>query len=52
MDAVIGLIGGALAGLVIGKYASRLGLGCPLICNPKISTVYFAVIGLLIATGK
>ncbi len=36
-------------GYVVGKYMSRTGLGCPLLCNPKISTFIFALLGLLLA---
>lgn len=43
-----GLIGAAV-GYVVGKYMSRLGMGCPLLCNPRISTIYFAVMGVLFA---
>ena len=42
------LIGGGV-GYLVGKYMSRTGLGCPLLCNPKISTIYFALAALLIA---
>ena len=52
INAVIGAVLGAAAGLVIGKYMSQVGLNCPLLCNPKISTIYFAVMGSLIAIGK
>jgi len=46
-----GLIG-ALIGFLIGKYMSRLGTGCPLLCNPRISTIYFALMGILFASGQ
>ncbi len=42
-------LGGAVVGFFIGKYMSKLGFGCPLICDPRISTVYFAFIGLLLS---
>ncbi len=45
---VFGLIAGAAIGLLIGRYMSKFGFGCPLICDPKISTIYFALIGLMI----
>jgi hypothetical protein len=51
ITAIIGLIAGGAVGFVIGKFMSRLGTGCPLLCNPKISTFYFAIMGLLFATG-
>jgi hypothetical protein len=47
LHAVLGSIGGAAIGFIIGKYMSRLGMGCPLLCDPRISTIYFAVMGFL-----
>ncbi len=46
-----GLIG-ALIGFLIGKYMSRFGMGCPLLCDPRISTIYFAIMGILFASGQ
>jgi hypothetical protein len=43
---------GAGIGYGVGKTMSRLAFGCPLMCNPKISTFYFAVLGLLIALNQ
>jgi len=43
-----GLIGAAI-GFAVGKYMSRLGMGCPLLCDPRVSTIYFAVMGVLFA---
>ena len=51
VEAIRGILAGGGIGYVIGKYMSRLGYGCPILCNPKISTIYFALIGLLFATG-
>jgi len=51
ITALAGLLLGGLLGFFIGKYMSRFGMGCPLLCNPKISTIYFALLGLLFATG-
>lgn len=51
MMGILGLAGGAVAGYLIGHKMSKFGLGCPLICNPRISTIYFAVMGFLLATG-
>ena len=50
MEMVIGGLAGAGIGYVIGKHMSRLGGGCPILCNPKISTIYFAVMGILFAS--
>jgi hypothetical protein len=47
--AVSGTLAGGGIGYLMGKYMSRTGLGCPLMCNPKISTIYFALLGLLLA---
>jgi len=52
INAFIGIIAGAGAGYLIGRFMSKTGLGCPLICNPRISTIYFAIIGLFIGLGK
>lgn len=52
MHAVIGIVAGGAIGFLIGKYMSRFGAGCPILCNPKVSTIYFAVMGLLYATGN
>jgi len=49
LNIVIGIIIGAGAGYLIGKHMSKFGLGCPLICNPKISTIYFAIMGAILA---
>lgn len=52
INIITGIIIGAGAGYFIGKHLSKFGLGCPLICNPKISTIYFAIIGGMIAAGN
>jgi hypothetical protein len=44
---LLGTAAGGGFGYVAGKYLSRTGLGCPLLCNPKISTFIFALLGLL-----
>ncbi len=50
--AAIGAVGGAIAGYFIGRFFESKTLGaCPILCNPKISTIFFAVIGLMLATG-
>ena len=48
---IVGIIIGGGTGYLIGKYMSRLGFGCPLICDPKVSTIYFAIMGFLFASG-
>ena len=52
LNAVLGVVIGGGIGFVIGKYMSRLGMGCPILCDPRISTIYFAVLGFLFASGK
>ena len=51
IESIIGAVVGAGLGYLIGKNFSRLGGGCPILCNPKISTIYFAVMGLILASG-
>jgi hypothetical protein len=51
LTAVIGAVAGAGIGYFVGNYMSRFGAGCPILCNPKVSTIYFAVMGVLFATG-
>jgi hypothetical protein len=52
IEMVIGGVAGAAVGFLISKYMSRFEYGCPILCNPKISTIYFAVIGILFANGR
>jgi len=49
---IIGALAGGGIGFVIGKYLSRFEYGCPILCNPKISTIYFAIMGILFASGQ
>jgi len=49
---LIGAVAGGGIGYLIGKYMSRFKYGCPILCNPKISTIYFAVMGMLVANGR
>ena len=51
--AVIGGAVGAAAGYLIGRFFESKSLGaCPILCNPKISTIFFAVLGIMIATSR
>ncbi len=52
IEGILGILIGGVAGYLIGTQMSKLGGGCPILCNPKISTIYFAVLGLLFATGN
>lgn len=45
---IIGAVVGATAGFFIGKFFSKTAGFCPILCKPKISTIYFAIIGFLI----
>jgi hypothetical protein len=50
---MIGLIAGGIGGLFIGRFfQKRTGGVCPILCNPKISTIYFAVLGFIIGYGR
>lgn len=49
---IVGTIIGAGIGYLIGRYMSRLGMGCPLLCDPRVSTIYFAIMGFLFASGN
>ena len=51
LESIIGAIIGAGIGYLIGTQFSKLGGSCPILCNPKISTIYFAIIGLLFGSG-
>lgn len=50
---IAGTIVGGVAGFFIGKFFSKTTVGvCPLLCNPKISTIYFALLGFLLTSSK
>lgn len=50
---IIGTIIGGVIGFFIGNYFSKKTLGiCPILCNPKISTLYFALLGFLLTSNK
>jgi hypothetical protein len=50
--AAVGAVGGGIAGFLIGKFFESRTLGaCPILCNPKISTIFFAILGIMLATG-
>ncbi len=52
VNILIGALAGGGLGFLIGKYLSRFEYGYPILCNPKISTIYFAVMGILFASGQ
>ncbi|MFC2088871.1 hypothetical protein ACFLSX_04655 [Calditrichota bacterium] len=52
IQGILGISIGAVIGYLIGTQMSKLGGGCPLLCNPKISTIYFAILGLIFAIGR
>ncbi|MCX7762973.1 MAG: YtxH domain-containing protein [Candidatus Kryptonium sp.] len=49
---IIGALIGGVLGFFIGRYFSKIGGMCPLLCNPKISTIYFALLGFLLTYNK
>lgn len=50
---IIGTLVGGILGYFIGKfYSKRTKVVCPIICNPKISTIYFALLGFLLTSNK
>jgi uncharacterized protein YcfJ len=50
---IAGIVIGAVAGFFIGKFfQKRTGGVCLLLCNPKISTIYFALLGYLLTSSK
>ena len=50
-ESIVGMLVGGGIGYLIGSQFSKLGAGCPILCNPKISTIYFAIMGLLFGSG-
>ena len=48
LSAVIGAFIGGGAGYLISKNLSRVTVGCPIMCNPRVAVPYFAFIGLLL----
>lgn len=50
---VVGILIGGTIGYFIGKFFSKKTIGvCPILCNPKISTIYFALLGYLLTSNK
>jgi len=50
LAAIGGALAGGAAGWFISKHASKFtGGACPIMCNPRISIPYFALMGLIIA---
>ncbi|MCX8056003.1 MAG: hypothetical protein N3F03_00150 [Ignavibacteria bacterium] len=50
---IIGILVGAITGYLIGKFFSKNTMAvCPILCNPKISTIYFALLGYLLTSNK
>lgn len=50
---IIGVLVGGLTGYLIGKFFSKHSTAvCPILCNPKISTIYFALLGYLLTSNK
>lgn len=51
LTGIAGALIGGVVGYLIGSKMSKIGGGCPILCNKKISTIYFAVLGYLIISG-
>ncbi len=51
IEGLAGVLIGGVVGYFIGSQMSKIGGGCPILCNTKISTIYFAVLGYLIISG-
>lgn len=50
---IIGTLVGGILGYFIGNfYSKRSKVICPILCNPKISTIYFALLGYLLTSNK
>lgn len=50
---IIGILVGGFTGYFIGKFFSKNTANvCPILCNPKISTIYFALLGYLLTSNK
>lgn len=45
---IIGAVLGIMFGFFVGRIFSKLGNACPILCNPKISSIYFGILGFLI----
>lgn len=45
---IIGAVLGTIFGFFVGRIFQKLGNTCPILCNPKISTIYFGILGFLI----
>ncbi|RCK77614.1 MAG: hypothetical protein IGBAC_1923 [Ignavibacteriae bacterium] len=45
---ILGAVLGGVTGFFIGRFFHKLGNSCPILCNPKISTIYFGLLGFLI----
>lgn len=51
MMIVIGVVGGGVLGYLYYKFAGCASGTCPITRNPYISTIYGALIGLLLTMG-
>jgi len=46
---LIGIVAGAVVGLVISQISAATGSQCFLLCQPKVAIAYFSVVGLVIS---
>ncbi len=52
METFIGAAAGALSGYLISRYMqSRSLTSCTILCNPRISIIYFGLLGALVASA-
>ncbi len=52
IEGILGILIGGFMGYLIGSGMSKIGGGgCPILCNKKISTIYFAILGYLVISG-
>lgn len=50
---IIGTLIRGILGYFIGKfYSKKTKVVCPILYNPKISTIYFALLGFLLTSNK
>lgn len=50
VGSILGVLAGGAIGFVVSKNMSRFTGGvCPILCNPKISIPYFALLGFILA---
>jgi len=52
MTILLGIIAGGLSGYAISSYMNKRNIyACTLLCNKRISIVYFSLLGALLASS-